>query len=179
MAQSSYEKDDMQQINDPSLTGTREIVRGRKLTRRERIEAQEKFLASFSFNANITMSCKIAEISRETFYGWQSEDQKFAELFRVAEQSANDVIRAEIHRRGVEGYEKPIVSMGRVVKGPDGEPLIERVYSDKLLELLAKARMPEYRDKGQLEVTGGIKITTEWGNAALEIEEGYVESFKT
>lgn len=126
---------------------------GKTLTKKEKAEIQDTFLAEFAKNANVTASCKIANISRTMVYEWQEHDETFSMRFKIAEQEANDVIRAEIYRRGIEGYAKPVVSMGKVVYGPDGQPLTENVYSDNLLSLLAKARMPEFRDKQHLDVT--------------------------
>lgn len=125
---------------------------GKHLTKKEKTETQDTFLEEFAKNANISLSCKIANITRTTVYEWQEHDSTFSLRFKIAEQEANDVIRAEIHRRGIEGYSKPVVSMGKVVYGPDGQPLTENVYSDALLSLLAKARMPEYRDKQQQQI---------------------------
>lgn len=112
-----------------------------------------------------------AGISRNTVYAWQERDTEFSLKFNVAEQEANDVIRAELHRRAVQGYEKPVVSMGKAVYDKDGKPLTERVYSDQLLGLLAKSRMPEFRDKQQIEHTGNITINTVWATGAIEEEQ--------
>lgn len=125
---------------------------GKHLSKQEKQETQDKFLASFAENANVSLSCKIANISRTIVYEWQEHDEIFSMRYKIAEQEANDVIRAEIYRRGVEGYEKPVVSMGKVVYGPEGYPLTEKVYSDNLLSLLAKARMPEFKDKQQIDM---------------------------
>jgi hypothetical protein len=51
------------------------------------------------------------------------------------------VIRAEIHRRGVDGVKRAIYHDGRVVGH-------KKEYSDQLLMFLAKSRMPqEFGDK--------------------------------
>jgi hypothetical protein len=147
----------MSNNSDTPTTYTRKRTQGKRPTKQENIEAQEKFLASFAENANISASCRMAVINRSLFYEWQEHDETFSMRFKVAEQEANDVIRAELFRRGVQGYEKPVVSMGKVVYGPDGKLLTENVYSDMLLSFLAKARMPEFRDKQQIEVNNVSK----------------------
>jgi len=43
--------------------------------------------------------------------------------------------------------------MGKVVS-KDGKPLTERVYSDHLLALLAKSRLPEFREKDSVKHSG-------------------------
>ena len=121
----------------------------------ERKQAQEVFLQSFSMTANVRAACMKAGIDRSTVYRWQEHDTEFSVRFKQAELDANDLIRGELFRRAVQGYEKPVVSMGKQVfveeELPNGKkvykPLMERVYSDNLLSLLAKARMPEFRDK--------------------------------
>jgi hypothetical protein len=128
--------------------------RGKRLTKEQTQELQDKFLKSFSMTANIRAACMSAGIDRSTVYNWQEHDTNFSLRFNIAEQEANDVIRAELFRRAVQGYEKPVVSMGKAVYDKDGKPLTERVYSDSLLSLLAKARMPEFKDKQRIEHSG-------------------------
>lgn len=134
--------------------------KGQRLSKQERETAQETFLQSFATTANVRAACAAAGIDRATVYTWMEHDEFFALRYKQAELDANDTIRAAIFQRGVLGYEKPVVSMGKVVYGQDGMPLMERVYSDTLLSLLAKARMPEYRDKQQIEHSGSIDIAS-------------------
>lgn len=135
-----------------STPHTRKRRQGQRLTKEQKRIAQEQFLESFSVTANVRAACMLAGIDRTLIYYWQEHDEHFSLKFHMAVQEANDVIRAELFRRAVQGYEKPVVSMGKVVYGSDGVPLTERVYSDQLLSLLAKARMPEFRDKQQVDV---------------------------
>jgi hypothetical protein len=142
---------------------------GQRMNAKERKAAQEKFLKSFSMTANVRAACLNAGIDRSMVYYWQEHDTEFSLQFNIASEEANDMIRAALWKRGVEGVERRVISMGRVVceeepmldaqgkpvydaKGKplmrSGKPIMEREYSDSLLSLLAKARMPEYRDKG-------------------------------
>lgn len=163
---------------------------GQRLTKQERAIAQETFLKSFSLTANIRAACVKANIDRATVYAWQEHDLPFSILFKQAELDANDMIRAELFRRAVQGVEKPVVSVGRMVyeetpmldskgkpmldsKGKPimlrGKPLMVREYSDNLLSLLAKARMPEFRDKS---VTVNVALPKEYINLP---EDGVTE----
>jgi|GraSoiStandDraft_16_1057320.scaffolds.fasta_scaffold706165_2 hypothetical protein len=144
--------------NPDSLTPQRTRIRrsGQRLTPDERKKAQEVFLQSFSMTANVRAACLKAGISRATIYEWAEHDTAFSILYKQAELDANDMIRAELFRRAVQGYEKPVVSVGKVVYGPDDKPMMERVYSDSLLSLLAKARMPEFREKQSLDVNANV-----------------------
>lgn len=60
-----------------------------------------------------------------------------------------ETIRAEIRRRAIEGVEEPVFHNGEQVA-------VVRKFSDRLLGLMAKALLPEYRDAEhvRLEVTG-------------------------
>jgi hypothetical protein len=144
-----------------TVTPQRTRRQGQRLTPEEKRIAQEKFLESFSNTANVRAACMKAGIARRTVYAWQEHDETFSLQFKQAELDANDMIRGEIFRRGVQGYEKPVTSMGKQVYVDDPKnkgkqiPLMERVYSDNLLALLARARMPEFRDK-----SASITITT-------------------
>lgn len=152
--------------------------RGQRMTAEERRIAQEQFLKTFAKNANVRAACMVAGIDRSQVYRWQEHDEEFSFKFNIATEEANDLIRGAMWLRGVDGITKPVVSMGKVVyveeMGKDGKiekkPLTEKVYSDSLLSLLAKARMPEFREKQQIEVSGALTIKTEWGGGALSDE---------
>jgi hypothetical protein len=139
---------------DNSLTPPRVHRRrsGQRLSKAERATAQEKFLKAFSMTANVRAACLSAGISRTTVYEWHEHDQDFSILFKQAELDANDLVRGELFRRAVQGVEKPVVSIGKLVYDKDGKPLMVREYSDNLLSLLAKARMPEFREKQQVDL---------------------------
>jgi len=151
-------------MSKPDTTTPSRALRrnGVRLTKEQRIDAQEKFLRTFSMTANVRAACMSAGIARSTMYAWQETDQEFSLKFNIASEEANDVIRAELFRRAVQGYEKPVVSMGNMVYN-DGKPLMERVYSDSLLSLLAKSRMPEFRDKQSMDLNATVngKIDSE------------------
>ena len=155
---------------------------------------QELFIAAFGKCGSIKQACTIAGIDRKTFYNWKKDDKQFAEQFTEAEEDACDTIDDEIVRRSIEGIEEPLVSMGRIVceevpmldkegkevldkqgnpKMRRGSQITVRKYSDTLLLALAKSRMPKYRDKQNVELTGknggrievdeNMVITTIWG----------------
>ena len=133
--------------------------RGKRLTSEERAAIQQTFLASFRKNANITLACRVAGIHRSMIYRWQEHSDIFSFEFKEAEQEANDMLLQAAWQRAVEGTLKPCLSMGKQVY-VGGEPLYEKVYSDSLLSLLMKARMPSYRDSSKVEITkpGGVEI---------------------
>ena len=125
--------------------------RGRmSATRRKAVQAA--FLAAFERSANVTEACHASDIDRSTFYQWLEHDETFTMLYHQAEQIANDAIRAEIKRRGMDGYDEPVYQSGLLVG-------TVHKYSDTLLIFLAKARMSEFREKQQVEVTGHVDVS--------------------
>ena len=147
---------------------------GPRFTKEQRVQKQEAFLEAFNISANVRASCEKADISRFTIYEWAEHDEIFSIRFKQAELDANDRIREEMHRRAVEGYTKPLVSVGKVVYDADGSPMTERVYSDMLLSLLAKARLPEFRDKSNTAGAGipdDAELVVEFGGASIPGDE--------
>lgn len=162
-----------------STTHTRTSSRhaGKRMTKAERTQAQEIFLNAYTLNGNIMLSCKRANVDRGTFYQWLEHDQEFSILYNQATKDFADLALAEFRKRAMEGYEKPVVSMGRIVYeetpviGADGKPmldskgkpmvkygkpLMERVVSDSLLSMLVKRHFPEFREKSQLDVNANV-----------------------
>lgn len=132
---------------------------GGPFTPEQRKKKQQIFLKLYRECANIKASCKAAGINRSTFYNWRDRDPAFAAQLSEAEKDADDTAEAALYDRAIKGVESYVVSNGRVVY-LDDKPLKERKYSDSLLTLLLKARMPEkYKDKQHVEHSGGIDIT--------------------
>lgn len=84
----------------------------------------------------------------QTFYDERARNAEFASAWDEAVAQAKGAIEHEIHRRAVEGYEEPIYG-GRYKEKIVGTV---RKYSDRLLELRARALIPEYRDHRKLEI---------------------------
>lgn len=140
------EKKQQQQDTPQALPKRRR--RGQTMTTEERKEAQETFLKALGLTANIRTACVQAGISRTIVYQWQEHDEDFGPRFREANEEANWLIFGEAWRRAMKGEEEYVVSLGKLVYGPDGKPLTVHKKSDRLLELMLKARMAEFRDKG-------------------------------
>lgn len=144
----------------PSRTHERTSQRGRgkRLTHEERELAQKTFLRQFAYLGNMMASCRTANIDRKTIYEWLEKDETFSLKYRQAELDAADVIRAEMFRRAIQGVEEPVVSQGKVVRDDQGKPLMVRKYSDQLLTTLAKSRMPEFRERTHVEMSGQMTV---------------------
>ena len=79
-------------------------------------------------------------------------DPEFAAAWAEAEDESVDYLRSEAQRRAVEGWKEPVFHRGEVVGH------IQR-YSDRLLELLLKARAPEFADRKTITVQGTTSLT--------------------
>ncbi|SRR6266568_1582546 len=109
------------------------------------------FLESFALNANVMLSARAAGVSRQAVYQWLEKDEDFSFAFNLAKEEAKDTIRAEIYRRGVEGWDEDVYQLAKFAG-------TVRKYSDTLLIFHAKSLMSEYRDKQQIEHSGSIDI---------------------
>lgn len=112
---------------------------------------------------------------------------EFHEAWDAALEIGNDYLEQEAQRRAVEGYEEPVVHKGIQAFVRDaitGEleldangrpiPLTIRRYSDRLLEVLLKARRPEkFREnmKIEAEISGGVLAIPQSDQANLSAED--------
>jgi hypothetical protein len=139
----------------------------------ERKEAKEKFLAFLREDPTVSLACEHIDRDRTTVYDWREKDQKFAQEWDNALERARDVGRSSIYKRGIIGWEEPMVSMGQVVYETEpvldeegeqkhdsrGRPMTKRgakvmvpKNSDSLALAWAKANLPEYKDKPQVNI---------------------------
>jgi len=124
--------------------------------------AREKFLEEFRERGIVRDACKAAGIGRRTAYDWYESDTEFARQWDQAEQEAADALEYEAYRRAVYGAEKPTVYQGHIVDS-------YREYSDRLLELMLRARRPErFSEKHDVKHSGGINVSLSFDTSAAE-----------
>ncbi len=113
------------------------------------------FLEHYATSANITASCKVAGLDRNTVFYLREHDEAFQEAFQRAHDTSVDTLVAEVRRRGLKGVREPT---GWYKGVPGG--YIQR-YSDNLLMFEVKRQIPEYRDRWELTGSGGqpLQIT--------------------
>jgi hypothetical protein len=118
------------------------------------------FLAAFAQGANITQAALAAQVGRRTVYDARDRDEAFAAGWATALEEAADRIRAEVHRRAIEGWEEPV--FGRIGKDRDGQIGVVRKFDSGLLARLAVAHCPEFRDApATTTINATIQITPE------------------
>ncbi|MBS1914610.1 MAG: hypothetical protein JST22_21685 [Bacteroidetes bacterium] len=147
--------------------GRRSAVR--ELAERVRVEVGNRkgrrvwmpaFLAVLARTANVQLSCYAAGISRQLAYDCRSRDGAFREAWETALDTAIDRLEEEAWSRACEGVERYVISYGRPVLDESGQPLVERHYSDMLLERLLRAHRPQkYRETpGAGDVQTVVKV---------------------
>lgn len=113
------------------------------------------------------MAAKAAGVCRSTISNWLAEDEDFRKAMHDAKEDHVDTALEAIYERGVVGDEQLVFHQGEPIakRDPDtGEKMLDddfeviywtrTVKSDQLLLAFAKAHRQEYRDKGELALTG-------------------------
>jgi hypothetical protein len=115
--------------------------------------ARARFLDVLRATANVSNAARSIGMSRRGIYDARGRDLQFSAEWDDAVETAADTLEAEAWRRGAEGVEEPMVSMGKLVKDEAGNVLTIRKYSDHLLLALLKAHRPErYRENIRVDV---------------------------
>jgi len=110
-------------------------------------EMREGYLALIREGITNKDAAKACGCGTRYFQRRRKEDPEFEQLYQEARADGDDVIRAEVHRRGVDGVKTAIYHDGRIVGH-------KQTYSDNLLMFLAKSRMPnEFGDRQQVDHT--------------------------
>lgn len=138
---------------------------GRRGQRRK--DWSEAFFRVFGLSGNVRLACFACNRSRAMVYRMRKEDKEFGERWELALENVRDRLHEEYVRRAVEGVERYVLASGKVVLDSEGNPMVERVYSDYLLDRLGKAHIPElFREsynlnvsKEKVKVVNGVDIT--------------------
>jgi hypothetical protein len=134
---------------------------------------QDLFLEAYAILGNVVATAEATGIGRRTHYDWMKADAEYKQRFDEADTEYIDSIRNELRVRGLEGWMEPIVYKGRIqfieefdengeikLDPKTGRPIAHvvavRRKSDRILELLAKAKVPECKDKIELNAGGTL-----------------------
>ena len=105
------------------------------------------FLVAYSVVGNVSEACELAKMTAKHHYTSISQSEIYRDCYAQAQKLFVERLEREVTRRAIEGWDKPVVSAGKLV-------CFERVYDTKLMEILLKANAPEkYRDR--IDVTSG------------------------
>lgn len=120
-------------------------------------------------------ACSAARVRRADVRAVLKSDADFYEEHEVARGRGVEDIYDAVRRLAIEGVERPLVSAGKLVKDDNGELVVVREYSDRLVEMLYKARTPEGKalqaGKLGIEISGpdGGPVVVQRGIALGEV----------
>ena len=117
---------------------------------------QDRFLAAYAISMSVARAAKDADIDRHTHYVWLESDPTYKPRFEAAHRSAVDAAVGEAWRRAVEGVPRHKFHNGKPIPDPGkpGQFVIEREYSDRMLELIVTRNDRRFRDRQEVAHTG-------------------------
>jgi len=128
-------------------------------------DEKAKFIQKLKLTGgNVSAACKAVKRSRNALYENKKTDADFSAAWDEACESVYDSMEQEMYRRAVKGVTKPLIFKGQIVKDDDGNPIMIREYSDRLLEFALKGNRPEkFRDRLDVNQTvqGALDVNIE------------------
>ena len=118
-----------------------------RTAQRERIES---FLAMIRETGQINESARLTGMNKRTHYDWLESVPGYPEEFQKAWKIGIEGLESEVIRRAKDGWDKPIYQQGALVGN-------ERLYSDRLAEVVLKGNIARYKDAAPAG-SGGISI---------------------
>lgn len=109
-------------------------------------DAAPKFLAHYRNNGNVRAACKVAGISRQTFYDWKKYDAAFAAAFEIAREESIDVLEAIARKRAQESSDTLVIFLLKSLRPEvyreryivDMVQRFDRMTADELDDYIAK-----------------------------------------
>src|SRR5438105_4149882 len=95
-----------------------------------------RFLKAYSETGSIGLSIAAANLTYQTIRTQKDNDPQFLHMFEEAQRLYMARVEKEMHRRGIEGIDEPVVSAGKLVT-------YKKKYSDAILLRLAEANDPK------------------------------------
>jgi len=127
---------------------------------------KQKFLKVYCDLGRINEAARAVDVCPETVRVARKEDEEFALAFATAHQDFLDKLEKECYRRAVDGWDQPVYQQGAKVG-------VVRKFSDRMLELMLKRHIPEYRDRQTVDMnlSGGVLVVPGIPMSAEEWEE--------
>ena len=120
----------------PAISQTTEYTRRRAIT----------FLEHFAVTGNQSKAAELAGVNRRTPYYWKRSIPEFAVLWDQAADMAADKLEEEARRRAEDGWLQDVYQKGEYAGRI-------RLYSDRLMEVMLKARRPDkFADRQRIDV---------------------------
>lgn len=115
---------------------------------------REIYLRVLSLSGQYMTAADAVGCDRRTGLRLRETDPEFAEQCEVALERYRATLVEEARRRAVDGIDKAVI--GGQFK--DEIILYEKQYSDRLLELMLKRHIPEFRDSSKVETSGNVTV---------------------
>ena len=117
-------------------------------------ERQVVYLEALAETGMYIAAADAVGCDRGTALTLRKNDPAFAEACEVALERYRLTLVKEAHRRAVDGVDRAVIG------GKDRDEVVhvERHYSDRLLELMLKRYIPEFRDKSTVEHAGAVGV---------------------
>jgi hypothetical protein len=134
-----------------ALKNRRARVRAEDVT----VEHVERFLQHLATSGLYHESSRTCGLAPSTIARLRKEEPEFQAMCDESMDEYKDSLVRAAHSRAVEGWEEPVFSSKH-----GGEIGTIRKFDSRLLELLLKRHMPEFREKfeGELKVSGGVLV---------------------
>lgn len=123
-------------------------------------DAQMRFLSFFEEHGQFYMAARCAGVCGQTVQNHLKANPEFKEAFDEVKGIFRDKIEGEIRRRAIEGYDEYITCKDGLVMNKEGNPVMQRRFSDRLLDIFARRHIAEYREKVTVDhnVQGGVLL---------------------
>ncbi len=106
-------------------------------------EGQTLFLEAFAKLGNVTEAAEVSNVGRSTHYEWLETDPQYAKRFQAVKDRFADLIRKTVRERSIDLWD------------------VDNRAAVRLLELMAKAHCPEFREKHEITGPGGEALKIE------------------
>jgi phage terminase small subunit len=122
---------------------------------------QRLFIKAYIRTGIITKAAKAAGINHYQHYKWLEYDEEYRNQFEEAKEASADELEEEARRRAIHGVARVKFHMGKpiMIKDPKTKKLVvyvEHEYSDRLLEMLLKAKRPKEFGQQKQEIEHNV-----------------------
>jgi len=122
---------------------------------------KKKYCEILSKTADKLLARTKIGVDASTVNKHKKDDPVFANMLEEAHEAFCNSLVAEAHRRGIKGLRRGLYYKGKPTRDDKNNPVFEKHYSDKMLELLLKRYIPEFNPKSELQVTEKVDFDIE------------------
>ena len=135
------------------------------------LPVQSLFLEYYCVHGLITSAAAAVGIPQRLVKQWRRDDSAFATALEDADEVYHDVVRREVRRRAIDGWDEPVYQRGVEVG-------TVRRYSDGLLVKLAQSLLPEFKEQDASVTVNNTMAFVPWVAAATE-QQGATEDTRS